>query len=67
MNTAVLFLTGFTMLTVLKDIFEFLKSEDTGVGANVLHDQIATAVTIMLILVILFLRRKVVHRRSRQL
>jgi hypothetical protein len=67
LNTAVLFLTGFTMLTVLKDIFEFLKSEDTGVGANVLHDQIATAVTIMLILVILFLRRKVVHRRSRQL
>ena len=65
LNTAVIFLTGFTMLTVLKDIYEFLKSEDTGVGANLLHDEVATIVTATLILVLLILRRKVVHQRSR--
>jgi hypothetical protein len=49
-NTLILFLTGFTMLTVLKDIYEFLKSEDTGIGENLLHDEAATAITVMLIL-----------------
>jgi hypothetical protein len=64
LNTAVIFLTGFTMLTVLKDIYEFLKSEDTGVGSNLLHNEVATAISVFLIAILLILRNKVVHRRS---
>jgi len=66
LNTAVIFLTGFTMLTVLKDIYEFLKSEDTGVGSNLLHNEVATVISVMLISILLILRHKVVHRRSRR-
>jgi len=36
-NTLILFLTGFTALTVLKDVYEFLKSDDTDIGANVVR------------------------------
>jgi hypothetical protein len=66
LNTAVIFLTGFTMLTVLKDIYEFLKSEDIGVGSNLLHNEVATAISVLLITILLILRHKVVHRRSRR-
>jgi uncharacterized membrane protein len=66
LNTAVIFLTGFTVLTVLKDIYEFLKSEDIGVGSNLLHNEVATAISVLLITILLILRHKVVHRRSRR-
>jgi hypothetical protein len=65
LNTAVIFLTGFTILTVLKDIFEFLKGEDKGFLENWIHDDIAISAIVTLIVVLAVLRRKVVHRRSR--
>jgi hypothetical protein len=48
---------------VLKDIYEFLKSEDTGVGSNLLHNEVAIAISVLLIAILLILRNKVVHRR----
>jgi hypothetical protein len=63
LNTAVIFLTGFTMLTVLKDIFEFLKDEDRGFLENWIHDEVTIASILMLIIALIFLRRRVVHPR----
>jgi hypothetical protein len=65
LNTAVIFLTGFTVLTVLKDIFEFLKGEDKGFLENWIHDDIAIVTVLILIVGLAYLRRKVVHRKRR--
>jgi hypothetical protein len=66
LNTAVIFLTGFTLLSTLWDVYEFLKGEDKGLQAFVMRAETLGGIALLLLLILVIVSRRVIHGTSRR-
>jgi hypothetical protein len=63
LNTAVIFLTGFAVISTLWDVYEFLKGEGRGLRRFELRFDALTGITLALMLILLLISRKIRHNK----
>lgn len=67
LNTAVIFLTGFAVLSALSDAYGFLKAEDKGLQEFLVRAETLSGVVLALLLILLVVRRRVIRHTARHL
>jgi len=63
LNTTIIFLTGFAILSTLFDVYEFLKGEGQGFGKFIMRLDVLSILTFVLLLILIGITRQVRQRR----
>jgi hypothetical protein len=67
LNTAIIFLTGFTVLSALSDVYLFVRGEDKGLQELLVRAETLSGVMLALLLILIVVRRRITRHTSRSL